>query len=79
MSDKINKQRKDGGGCYREFSHKATLSLREELNLNICSFSMSLKQHCQEEKDGAIFLKMKSFLYFQMFQATKDKISMKKL
>jgi hypothetical protein len=63
---------------YREFSHETILDLREALNLSICSFSILLKQLCQEEK-VALFLKMKSFLCFHMDQTTRAKISMKKL
>jgi hypothetical protein len=69
--DQEKKKQKTG---YREFSHKDTLSLGTLLNLSICNFSMSLKL-----KEGAMFLKMKSFICFQMHHTTTARISMKKL
>ncbi|KAL5673666.1 hypothetical protein ACJX0J_017972, partial [Zea mays] len=43
----------------------------------ICNFNKSLKQRHQEVKEGASFLKMKSFLCFQMHHTTRARISMK--
>jgi hypothetical protein len=40
---------------------------------------MSLKLSFQERKEGAMFLKMESFLCFQMHHTTTVRISMKKL
>jgi hypothetical protein len=74
--DQEKKKQKTG---YREFSHKDTLSLGTLLNLSICNFSMSLKLPFQERKEGAMFLKMKSFICFQMHHTTTARISMKKL
>jgi hypothetical protein len=63
---------------YREFSQNNSLALKEGLNLSICNFNISLKQHRQKVK-GASFLKMKSFICFQMHYTTRARISMKKL
>jgi hypothetical protein len=64
---------------YQEFRQINSLALKEGLNLSICDFNMSLKLRRQEEKEGASFLKMKSFLCFQMHQNTSAKTSIKKL
>jgi hypothetical protein len=70
--------KEDKKRSYREFSQSNSLALKEGLNLSICDFDMSLKQHRQEEK-RASFLKMKLFLCFQMHQSTSAEISINKL